>query len=63
MSEHEKRFFKWAFGLSLFVCVFFIGCANKPKEPEVQPSVQDVRGDSDRFFKKMEQEEKVPAAP
>ena len=62
MSEHEKRYFNGFVGL-LVVCGFFIGCASSLKEPRSQPSVEEVREDSDRFFNKMEQEEKVQPAP
>ncbi len=34
------------------------GCSSTPEEPSSSRTTQDVRGDSDRFFQKMEQEEK-----
>ncbi|PJA78527.1 MAG: hypothetical protein CO149_03505 [Nitrospirae bacterium CG_4_9_14_3_um_filter_51_5] len=33
-----------------------VGCASTP-DPQSDPSKQDIRQDSDRFFKKMGQEE------
>jgi hypothetical protein len=36
-----------------------LGCASEPsKTPNSQPTHKDVRGDSDRFFDKMKQDEK-----
>ncbi|MEC4674992.1 MAG: hypothetical protein VST68_12460 [Nitrospirota bacterium] len=62
MNEHAKRFCYEFVGL-MVVCGFFIGCASSSKESTSQPSVEEVREDSDRFFNKMEQEEKVRAYP
>lgn len=39
--------------------LFFLGgCSSTPEEPSTSRTTQDVRGDSDRFFQKMEHEEK-----
>lgn len=35
-----------------------VGCSSTPEESDTSRSIQDVRGDSDRFFQKMEKEEK-----
>ena len=44
--------------LVLGVVVFLgVGCSSGPEEPSSSPTTQDARGDSDRFFQKMEQEE------
>ena len=40
------------------VWIFGVGCSSTPEEPSPSRSTQDMRGDSDRFFQKMEQEEK-----
>ncbi len=64
MKEHERWMVKWAFGLICCGCGLFIGCTSQPKETAgPQPSVQDVRGDSDRFFHKVEEEEKAQLSP
>ncbi len=34
-----------------------IGCSSGPEEPPASRTTQDIRGDSDRFFQKMEREE------
>jgi hypothetical protein len=39
-------------GVSLF------GCAGDPPKPQAQPTYKDVRGDSDRFYDKLKQEER-----
>lgn len=38
------------------VGAMMVGCSSTP-EPQPEPSKQDIRQDSDRFFKKMGQEE------
>lgn len=39
--------------------VFFVaGCSSTPEEPSSSRTTQDVRGESDRFFQKMGEEEK-----
>ena len=46
--------------VGMMVCLGVLGqgCANQPDQGTTpSPSVQDVRGNSDRFFQKMEQEE------
>jgi len=34
------------------------GCSSSPPPAPAQPTTQQIRGDSDRFFDKMKQEEK-----
>ena len=34
------------------------GCSSSPPPAPTQPTTQQIRGDSDRFFDKMKQEEK-----
>ena len=59
MMEQKSCWLNVVGGLSLLICTVLFGCANQPKESTTsQPTVQDVRGDSDRFFQKMESEEK-----
>jgi len=42
----------------LGVVVFLgVGCSSGPEEPSSSRTTQDTRGDSDRFFQKMEKEE------
>ena len=41
-----------------FVILVGAGCSSGPEETSSSRKTQDVRGDSDRFFQKMEQEEK-----
>ncbi|HBP86653.1 MAG TPA: hypothetical protein DD706_03030 [Nitrospiraceae bacterium] len=36
--------------------VMMVGCSSTP-EPQAEPSKQEIRQDSDRFFQKMGQEE------
>jgi hypothetical protein len=39
-------------------CLAVLGCSSEPKKPPApQPTYKDVRGDSDRFFDKVKQEE------
>ncbi|MDT7041788.1 hypothetical protein [Candidatus Nitronereus thalassa] len=40
------------------VWLFGVGCSSTPEEPSTSRTTQEMRGDSDRFFQKMEQEEK-----
>jgi hypothetical protein len=48
--------------VTLLMCAVFlmgiitVGCSSTP-EPETDPSKKDIQQDSDRFFKKMDQEE------
>lgn len=35
-----------------------VGCSHEPPKPQAQPTHKDVRGDSDRFFDKLKQEER-----
>ena len=55
MSEMHK-----VFGSLLFAAfvLFGVGCASGPEETSTSRTTEDVRGDSDRFFQKMEKEEK-----
>ena len=46
------------FLLLSFVFGGWAGCSSTPEESPSSPTKQDMRGDSDRFFQKMEQEEK-----
>ena len=46
-----------AFGL-LFGWFLIVGCAGDPSKPLPQPTPQQTRGDSDRFFEKMKPEER-----
>ncbi|MCH7615164.1 MAG: hypothetical protein IH978_05440 [Nitrospinae bacterium] len=39
------------------VVILGVGCSSGPEEPSSSRTTQDTRGDSDRFFQKMEQEE------
>ncbi|MBI5855276.1 MAG: hypothetical protein HZB35_08650 [Nitrospirae bacterium] len=36
----------------------WVGCSSSPPPAPAQPTTQQIRGDSDRFFDKMKQEEK-----
>jgi hypothetical protein len=39
-------------------CLVAFGCSSEPKKaPAAQPTYKDVRGDSDRFFEKVKQDE------
>jgi len=40
-----------------FVWILGAGCASAPEDPAPSRGTEDVRGDSDRFFQKMEKEE------
>lgn len=46
--------------LMIFGLISFLGlgCSSTPEEASTSRTTQDVRGDSDRFFQKMEHEEK-----
>ncbi len=39
------------------VVILGVGCSSGPEESSSSRTTQDTRGDSDRFFQKMEQEE------
>lgn len=39
------------------VMILGVGCSTGPEESTTPPTTQETRGDSDRFFQKMEQEE------
>lgn len=45
------------FALVAFVMLVGLGCSTTPEEPASSRTTQDARGDSDRFFQKLEQEE------
>ena len=46
-----------AFVVLGLVVLLGVGCSSGPEEPSSSRTTQDRRGDSDRFFQKMEQEE------
>lgn len=41
-----------------FTMLTWAGCSSAPPSAPAQPTPQQIRGDSDRFFDKMKQEEK-----
>ena len=45
-------------GMVLLAAVSWTGCSSTEPKPMAQPSVQDVRGNPDRAFEKLKQEEK-----
>lgn len=45
-------------GLTALAAVSWTGCSSTEPKPMAQPSVQDVRGNADRAFEKLKQEEK-----
>jgi len=49
-----------AFGM-VFGWFLIVGCAGDPQKPLPQPTPQQTRSDSDRFFEKMKQEERERA--
>ena len=49
--------------LLLITGFFFTGCAKHAKETGPQPTVEQMRGDSNRFFNTMEEEEKNRSNP
>ena len=44
------------------MATIWTGCSSTPPAGPAQPTTQQIRGDSDRFFDKMKQEEKERAA-
>lgn len=49
----------WAMVTLVGVAVLtWAGCSSSPPPAPAQPTTQQIRGDSDRFFDKMKQEEK-----
>lgn len=58
MSKMSRK--TGVFSLVILGGMFFlgVGCSSTPEEPPSSRTTQDTRGDSDRFFQKMEKEEK-----
>lgn len=54
MNQNTQRS---VFVLVAFVMLVGLGCSTTSEEPSSSRTTQDARGDSDRFFQKMEQEE------
>jgi len=54
MSRKNQIVLMGALGL---VVLLGVGCSSVPEEPSSSRTTQDTRGDSDRFFQKMEKEE------
>ena len=54
MSRKKQIVALVVLGVVVFVGV---GCSSGPEEPSSSRTTQDTRGDSDRFFQKMEKEE------
>ena len=51
--------YTWFFVLGIIACTYVVGgCSSTPEQTSSTPTNQDIRGDSDRFFHKMEHEEK-----
>jgi hypothetical protein len=44
--------------LLVALCSVTSCASDPPKSPQAQPTYKDVRGDSDRFFDKMKQDER-----
>ncbi len=54
MNRKNQIVLMGALGL---VVLLGVGCSSVPEEPSSSRTTQDTRGDSDRFFQKMEKEE------
>ena len=48
----------WILAMLGFILFLGTGCSSAPEEASNSRTIQDVRGDSDRFFQKMGEEEK-----
>lgn len=44
-------------GMVLGVALLLYACGSSPEPPPTPPTTQEIRGDSDRFFEKMQKEE------
>lgn len=58
MLEMSRKKLGLPFVIIGVMLVFGVGCSSGPDEAPSSRTTQDVRGDSDRFFQKMEHEEK-----
>ena len=56
------RFRQIALFCLLLAGMVLMGCSSAP-EPQPEPSKKEVQQDSDRFFEKMEKEEKASSYP
>ncbi len=45
-------------GCILAAVVLIVGCAGKPSSKSAHPTQQEVQSDSDRFFDRLEEEER-----
>ncbi len=48
-----------ATGLSLGVCLWWVACAGEQPKGSMHPTPQQVRGNADRAFEKLKQEEQI----
>jgi hypothetical protein len=44
-------------GMVLGIAFLLYGCGSSPEAPDTTPTTSEIRGDSDRFFEKMQKEE------
>ena len=58
MVGHNKKKPIFAIGVMSVMFLLGVGCSSTPEEPSSSRTTQDVRGDSDRFFQQMGEEEK-----
>ena len=63
MNKWSKQMIQGTLVLLLVILSFFSGCAKQAKETGPQPTVEQMRGDSNRFFNTMEEEEKNRSNP
>ncbi len=49
----------WVAGLSLGVCLWWAACAGEQPKGPIHPTPQQVRGNADRAFEKLKQEEQM----
>lgn len=63
-TGHSQRGLTVAMAALAFVCVgVSSGCSSTEPKPMAQPSVQDVKGNADRSFERLKQEERSGARP
>lgn len=54
----RTKVFRSILAMVFFALIGIQGCGGHPKQEPPTPGTQEIRGDSDQFFQKMDQEEK-----